>query len=87
MVRFVLRFAVVVFSCKVLSYSFVTLWTVAHQTSLSLQFPRYEYWSGLPFPSPGDLLDLEMEPASPASAGILFTTEPPGNPSRALLGT
>ena len=38
------------------------------------------------FPSTGDLLDPEIEPASPASAGILFTTEPPGNPFRALLG-
>ena len=43
-------------------------------------FPRQEYWRGLLFPSPGDLLDCEMEPASPASppsAGTFFTTEPP----------
>ena len=37
---------------------FVTLWTVALQAALSLGFPRQEYWSGLPFPSPGDLPDL-----------------------------
>ena len=43
-------------------------------------FPRQEYWSGLPFPSPGDLPDLGIEPASPALAGGFFITEPPGNP-------
>ena len=36
---------------------FVTPWTVAHQASLSLGFPRQEYWNGFPFPSPGDLLN------------------------------
>ena len=41
-------------------------WTVAHQSLLSMGFPRWEYWSGLPFPSPGDLPDLGIEPASPA---------------------
>ena len=39
-------------SCKVMSYSFVTPWTVAHQASLSMGFPQQEYWSRLPFPSP-----------------------------------
>ena len=39
------------------SYSFATPWTVAHQAPLSMGFPRQEYWSGLPFPSPGDLPD------------------------------
>ena len=43
-------------------------------------FPRLEYWSGLPFPAPGDLPDTGIEPASPAFAAGLFTTEPPGNP-------
>ena len=43
-------------------------------------FPRQEYWSGLPFPSPGDLPDPGMELASPALAGGFFTTEPPGKP-------
>ena len=43
---------------------FVTLWTVAHQTPLSMRFPRQEYWSGLPFPSPGHLPDQGIELAS-----------------------
>ena len=41
-------------------------WTVACQAPLSMEFPRKEYWSGLPFPAPGDLLDPGMEPTSPA---------------------
>ena len=49
-----------------------TLWTVACQAPLSKGFPRQEYWSGLPFPSPGDL------PESPALAGEFFTTESSG---------
>ena len=51
---------------------FVTLWTVAHQASLSMEFSRQEYWSGLPFPSPGDLLDEEGNPAglSSCSGGL-----------------
>ena len=55
----------------------VTLWTVAHQVPLSMGFSRQEYWSGLPFPSPEDLSDPEIEPvslASPALAGGFFTT-------------
>ena len=43
-------------------------------------FPRQEYWSGLPFPSPGDLPDLGTEPVSPALAGGFFAAEPPGKP-------
>ena len=42
-----------------------------------MAFPRQEYWSGLPFSSPGDLPDPGIEPASPALVGGLFTTEPP----------
>ena len=63
---------------------FVTLWTMAHQTPLSMGFSRQEYWRGLPFPSPGDLPNPGMgprSPASPALAGGFFTTAPPGNPS------
>jgi len=48
------------------SDSFATLWTVAHQASLSMGFSRQEYWSGLPFPSPGDLPDPGIKPAFPA---------------------
>jgi len=54
-----------VLSCSVVSDSFVTPWTVAHQAPLSMGFPRQEYWSGLPFPTPGDLLDPGIKPASP----------------------
>ena len=42
-----------------------TLWTVAHQAPLSMGFFRQEYWSGLPFPSPGDLPKPGIEPTSP----------------------
>jgi len=44
----------------------VTPWTVALQAALSMAFPRQEYWSGLPFPSPGDLPDPGIKPGSPA---------------------
>ena len=44
----------------------VTPWTVAHEAPLSMGFPRQEYWSGLSFPSPGDLLDPGTEPSSSA---------------------
>ena len=64
----------------VASDSFTTPWTVAHQAPLLMGFPRQEYWSGLPFPSPRDLPDPGIEPASPALAGGFFTTEPPGKP-------
>ena len=56
---------------------FATPWAVACQASLSTEFSREEYWSGLPFPSPGDLPDLGIEPVSlmsPVLAGRLFTT-------------
>ena len=58
----------------------MTSWTVACQASLSMGFPRQEYWSGLPFPSPGDLPDLGRdETTSPVSLALaFFTTEPPG---------
>ena len=62
---------------------FVTTRTVAHQALLSMGFSRPEYWSGLPFPPLGNLPDPGMEtesPASPAIAGIFFTTAPPGKP-------
>ena len=53
-------------------------WTIACQASLFMGFPREDYWSGVPFPSPGDRPDPEIEPVSPALAGRFFTTEPPG---------
>ena len=48
---------------------FVTRWTVALQAPLPMGFPRQEYWSGLPFLSPGDLPNPGIEPVSPALAG------------------
>ena len=56
---------------------YATLWTVAYQASLSVEFYKQEYWSDLPFPPPGDLPFPELEPASlmsPALAGRFFTT-------------
>ena len=50
------------------------------QASLSMGFSRYEYWSGLPFPSSGDLLDPGIKPTSPALIGGFFTPEPAGKP-------
>jgi len=62
---------------------FSTPWTIAHQAPLSIEFSRQEYWSGLPFSTPEDLPDPEIEPkslASPALAGGFFTTAPPRKP-------
>ena len=57
---------------------FMTLWNIAHQTSLSTEFPRQEYQSGLPFPSPENLPHPGIKPTSPALAGRFFTTQPHG---------
>ena len=54
---------------SVVSNSFATPWTVAHQAPLSMEFSRQEDWRGLSFPSPGDLSNPGTEPASPALAG------------------
>ena len=62
---------------------FATPWTVARQVPLSMEFSRQEYWSGLPFPPPGDLPDAGNKPtflASPALAGRFFTTPPSEKP-------
>ena len=76
---FVLCFIVL---CSVLScvQLVVTLWTVAHQALLLMGFCRQEYWSGLPFPSLGDLPNQGIKLASPALADVFFTTKPPGKP-------
>ena len=60
-----------------MSNSFATPWTIAHQVLLG--FPRQKYWSGLLFPSPGDLPNPESKPVSPESR--FFTFEPPGSPN------
>ena len=60
-----------------------TSWTVAHQASLSMEFSRQEYWSMLPFPTPGDLSDPGiklMSLGSPALMGRFYATVPPGKP-------
>ena len=61
---------------------FATPWTAACQAPLSMKFPRQEYWSGLLFPSPGDLPNPGMKLVSTALAGGFFTTEPPGKQRR-----
>ena len=57
---------------------FATPWTIAYQAPLSMGFSRQEYWSGLPFPSPGDLPDPRIEPGSPASQIDALLSEPLG---------
>ena len=59
---------------------FATPWTLAREAPLSLEFPRQEYWKGLPFPPPEDLPNGRIKPKSPAVAGGFFTTGPPGKP-------
>ena len=66
---------------------FATPWTVGFQAPLSMEFPRQEYWSGLPFSPSGDHPDPGIEPATPvalAFVGRFFTTEPPRKPICAL---
>ena len=57
-------------------------WTAAYQAPPSVEFFRQEYWSGLPFPSPGDLPDLGFEARSPALQTDALSSEPPGKPSK-----
>ena len=59
---------------------FATPWTVAYQAPPSVEFSRQEYWSGLPFPSPGDLPDPGIEPGSPSLQADTLTSEPPEKP-------
>ena len=66
------------FSVTELCRFFVSPQTVALQAFLSMEFSTQEYWNGLPFPSPGDLLDPGIEPASPALTGKFVATEPLG---------
>ena len=61
-------------------WPFVTLWTVACQAPPSMGFSRQEYWSGLPFPSPGDLPNPGIKPRSPALQADSLPSEPPGKP-------
>ena len=60
--------------------SLATPWTAAHQAPLPMGFSRQEYWSGLPFPSPGDLPDPGIKPRSPALQADSLLTELQGKP-------
>ena len=75
-----LRNCMFLFSHWVTSSSFATPWTVTCQAPCSMGFPRQKYWSTLPFPTPGDLPNVGIEPVSSALAGRLFTISPPGKP-------
>ena len=66
------------FSRYIVSDSFVTSRTVARRAPLSMRFPMQEYWSGLPFPSPGDLPDSGIEPMAPELQADSLPPEPPG---------
>ena len=57
-----------------------TTWTIVRQAPLSMEFSRQDYWSGLPFPSPGDLLISGIEPRSPALQADSFLSESPEKP-------
>ena len=67
-----------VVSHSVMSDTFMTPWTVAHQIPQCIGFPRQEYWSGLPFASPGHLPNPGIEPRSPALQADSLLSEPPG---------
>ena len=76
-----------VVSCNILtvvcvrhSVMFATSWTVARQASLSVEFSRQKYWSGLPFPFPGDLPDPKIKPMSPALWVNSLLSESVGKP-------
>ena len=64
---------------------FATPWTVAYQAPPSMRFSRQEHWSGLPFPSPGDLPYPGIEPWSPALQADTLTSQPPGKPNKVHL--
>ena len=77
-------FALIILEVKVKLLShvrlFVTPWTVAHQAPSSMEFSRQEYWSRLPFSSPGVLPDSGIEPRSPTLQADALPSEPPGKP-------
>ena len=64
---------------------FATLWKVAYQAPPSMGFSRQEYWSGLPFPSPGDLPNPGIEPRSPTLQADASPSEPPGKPRMGII--
>ena len=60
---------------------FATPWTVAYQAPPSIGFSRQEYWSGVPFPSPGDVPDPGIEPGASELQADALPSEPPGSPN------
>ena len=72
--QFYLEAVLVTKSCPTLA----SPWTAARQAPLSMGFSRQEYWSGLPFPSPGDLPNPGIEPGSPTLQADILPSEPPG---------
>ena len=82
LVKAMVFLVVVIYGCELVkSLSrvrlFTTLWTVAYQAPPSMGFSRQEYWSGLPFPSPGDLPNPGIESRSPPLEAEALTSEPP----------
>ena len=61
-----------------------TPWTVAYKALLSMEFSRQEYWSGLPFPSPGDLPHPGIQPGSATLQADALPSEPPGKPGNKI---
>ena len=66
---------------------FVTPWAVAYEAPPSMGFSRQEYWSGLPFPSPGDLPDPGIKPRSPALQADTLPSRPPGDIGHSIYST
>ena len=87
--KFLLKNPLYAVKVKVKSLScvqlFATPWTEAYQAPPSMGFSRQEYWSGLPFPSSGDLPDPGIEPRSPAFQADALTSEPSGKPLYAVI--
>ena len=73
------------FNHSVVPASFTAPWTVTCQAPLSMGISRQEYWSGWPFPPPGDLPHPGIEPGSPTLQADSLPSEPPGKPSQALM--
>ena len=71
--------------CAQLYPTLATLWNLTHQASLSMGFSRQEYWSGLLFPSPGDLLDPRIKPKFAALAGNQLPVSHLGSPNCAAI--
>ena len=78
---------IVVLVAQSLSDYFAIPWTVAHQAPLSMGFSGQEYWSGFPFPPPGDLPNPGIKPRSPTLQADSLPGEPQGNPQNTGVGS